>query len=313
MNKVFCEACGNNDLVKGNDDYFVCQHCGTKYTVDAIKTIIQGSVEIVVGKEELHRILNNAKTFSELGGLENRKKSLACSHEAMDNFPSHIESWISYIELQLEWYSRIKSIPTNKEISDIENAIYSIRTISNDSNLAEEYTNKMIDFWNNAAAGFINGGWTMSNGVAQSNGMTDGNFSYTLYYWKNHLGSDAFKQLIENAELNAQLVDSAKYVYDPEEYEWIKIKSYAPKHVRLLLPKEIFIESENGCMQHIYVGDTTGILERAKMEIEEATAKIKADNNKRLTNDKCYCKYCKKLSGVKKLFGIKCSICGRKL
>lgn len=312
MNKVFCEACGSNDLVKDQNDYFVCQHCGTKYTVDAVKAMIQGSVEIVVGKEELHRILNNAKTFSELGGLENRKKSLACSHEAMDNFPSYIEAWTSYIELQLKWYSRIKSIPADKEISDIENAISSIHTISKDSTLAEEYANKMIDFWNTAAAGIINGDWILSDALKQYDGATAAKLAYALFFWKNLLQSDAFKQLIESAESNAQLVDSANYVYDPEECEWTKIKSYAPKHVRLLLPKEVIIESEDGCMRYLYVGSTTHILERVKKEIAEAKAKIKADNAKLLAN-KLYCKDCKKLSGVKKLFGIKCSICGRKL
>ncbi|MBQ3501749.1 MAG: TFIIB-type zinc finger domain-containing protein, partial [Oscillospiraceae bacterium] len=32
MKSMTCEMCGNNDLVK-QDGYFVCQYCGTKYTV----------------------------------------------------------------------------------------------------------------------------------------------------------------------------------------------------------------------------------------------------------------------------------------
>lgn len=32
MKQLACEMCGGVDLIK-SDGYFVCQHCGTKYTV----------------------------------------------------------------------------------------------------------------------------------------------------------------------------------------------------------------------------------------------------------------------------------------
>lgn len=46
MKQLTCEMCGSADLVKA-DGYFVCQHCGTKYTVEeAKKMMIEGTVDV---------------------------------------------------------------------------------------------------------------------------------------------------------------------------------------------------------------------------------------------------------------------------
>ena len=46
MQKLACEMCGGNDIVKENGLY-VCQHCGTKYTVEEAKQLfINGTVKI---------------------------------------------------------------------------------------------------------------------------------------------------------------------------------------------------------------------------------------------------------------------------
>ena len=44
MNAIKCELCGSNDVVK-QGDYFVCQHCGTKYTLEDARKLI-GTVKI---------------------------------------------------------------------------------------------------------------------------------------------------------------------------------------------------------------------------------------------------------------------------
>ena len=44
MAAIMCELCGSNDVVK-QGEYFVCQHCGTKYTVEDAKKLI-GTVKI---------------------------------------------------------------------------------------------------------------------------------------------------------------------------------------------------------------------------------------------------------------------------
>ncbi|MFI3227122.1 MAG: TFIIB-type zinc finger domain-containing protein [Clostridia bacterium] len=46
MKALVCELCGSNDIVK-QDGYFVCQACGTKYTLEeAKKLMIEGVVDI---------------------------------------------------------------------------------------------------------------------------------------------------------------------------------------------------------------------------------------------------------------------------
>lgn len=46
MKKIECEMCGSNDFVK-NGGFFVCQHCGCKYTVEeAKKLMVEGTVKL---------------------------------------------------------------------------------------------------------------------------------------------------------------------------------------------------------------------------------------------------------------------------
>ena len=46
MKALVCEMCGSQDLVK-TDGMFVCQNCGTKYTVEeAKKMMVEGTVQI---------------------------------------------------------------------------------------------------------------------------------------------------------------------------------------------------------------------------------------------------------------------------
>ena len=46
MKAIKCEMCGSGEIVK-TDGYFVCQNCGTKYTVEeAKKMMIEGTVKI---------------------------------------------------------------------------------------------------------------------------------------------------------------------------------------------------------------------------------------------------------------------------
>ena len=58
MNAITCELCGSNDVVK-QGDYFVCQHCGTKYSLEDAKKLL-GTVKIDK-TDELEKNFKNAR------------------------------------------------------------------------------------------------------------------------------------------------------------------------------------------------------------------------------------------------------------
>lgn len=45
MKKLQCELCGSTDFIK-NGDYFVCEHCGCKYTKEDAQILISGAVKV---------------------------------------------------------------------------------------------------------------------------------------------------------------------------------------------------------------------------------------------------------------------------
>ena len=63
MKAMVCEMCSSNDLIK-QDGMFVCQHCGTKYSVEeAKKLMVEGVVKIDTSDElkNLYQIARRAK------------------------------------------------------------------------------------------------------------------------------------------------------------------------------------------------------------------------------------------------------------
>lgn len=62
MNRLICEACGSNNIIKSNG-LFVCESCGCKYTIDEVKDIVM-NVNINVqtdDSDKLERYLELAK------------------------------------------------------------------------------------------------------------------------------------------------------------------------------------------------------------------------------------------------------------
>jgi len=71
--------CGSNDVVK-QEELFVCQNCGTKYSVEAArKMMIEGTVEVkgavkIDDSEELNRLYDAARKAKETDSWETGKK-----------------------------------------------------------------------------------------------------------------------------------------------------------------------------------------------------------------------------------------------
>lgn len=71
MKAFVCEMCNSNDLVK-QDGFFVCQSCGTKYTVEEAKKLL-GTVKID-DSDELNNLYELARRARDNNNIENAQK-----------------------------------------------------------------------------------------------------------------------------------------------------------------------------------------------------------------------------------------------
>ena len=79
MKALKCEMCGSNDVVK-QDGLYVCQNCGTKYTVEeARKMMVEGTVSVegtvkIDSSSELQNLYKLARIASSENNTENAAK-----------------------------------------------------------------------------------------------------------------------------------------------------------------------------------------------------------------------------------------------
>ena len=82
MNALICEMCGSHNLIK-KDGLYVCEHCGTKYTVEEARKLM-GTVKIDK-TEENENLLILARRAREEGNSENAEKYYAMLLQADPN------------------------------------------------------------------------------------------------------------------------------------------------------------------------------------------------------------------------------------
>ncbi len=87
MKQLTCEMCGSTELLK-QDGVFVCQTCGTKYSVEeAKKMMIEGTVEVQVNQtENLKALQKRAADFIEEGRFE---EAITYSERMLDIEPEN--------------------------------------------------------------------------------------------------------------------------------------------------------------------------------------------------------------------------------
>ena len=80
MKQLTCEMCGSTDLVK-QDGVFVCQSCGTKYSIEeAKKMMVEGTVDVsgstvkVDSSDELNNLYQIARRARDENNAENAAK-----------------------------------------------------------------------------------------------------------------------------------------------------------------------------------------------------------------------------------------------
>lgn len=90
MKALVCEMCNSNDIVK-QDDYFVCQNCGTKYVVEEVRKI-KTEVPVVIDETaEVDNYYKLAESAIEAG--ENWEAEYNCD-EILDIDINHWKAWL---------------------------------------------------------------------------------------------------------------------------------------------------------------------------------------------------------------------------
>lgn len=94
MKALICEMCASNDLVK-QDGYFVCQHCGCKYSVEeAKKMMVEGTVDVqgtvkVDNSDFVEKYLQNARRAKQKEDWDETEKYYNLVEQ---NDPTNIEA-----------------------------------------------------------------------------------------------------------------------------------------------------------------------------------------------------------------------------
>ena len=100
MKAITCELCGSNQFTKV-EGFFQCEHCGTRYTPDeAKKLIVSGTVEIVTGESEKHRLLKNAESLIKIHQID---EAGTIYRKIVDEYPDETKAWVGLIQIILEY------------------------------------------------------------------------------------------------------------------------------------------------------------------------------------------------------------------
>ena len=138
MQALVCELCGSNDIVK-QDGYYVCQHCGTKYTPEeARKMMVEGTVKID-NSAFVEKYLANARRAMQKEDWEEVEKYYNLVEQ---NDPSNIEAifYSSYGKARLSMVEN--DIYKRQQICDV--FCNSISVIDDNYNVEKSEENQKI-------------------------------------------------------------------------------------------------------------------------------------------------------------------------
>ena len=97
MKPLTCEMCGSTNIIK-QDGVFVCQSCGTKYSVEeARKMMIEGTVAIegIVKVDKSGEALNLLKLANAALDSENGEEAYSYANRALEADPNNADAWLT--------------------------------------------------------------------------------------------------------------------------------------------------------------------------------------------------------------------------
>ena len=194
MQKLQCELCGSVDIVRTDDGFFQCQHCGCKYTLAQAKALL-GTVETTIGTAELERLLNNAKTQLEIGQFNEAQKTY---REITKQFPGDYRAWLELLRIGYN----------NSHMPSLDGIKVCLKLAPNEK-VAKEITDEWTAAWEKTAANLREGKFWYS-----------GESDPELY-------KDTCPAMYEYAKIgleNARILNALEVCYSEDEKQWVPIK-----------------------------------------------------------------------------------------
>lgn len=124
MKQLTCEMCGSTDLLK-QDGVFVCQSCGTKYSVEeAKKMMIEGTVEIAgtVKVDDTAKIENYYTMAENAYNAGNKQEAESYCNKIIEIDPTNYKAW--FLKGQAAgWQSTVRNIRIEETVNCFTKAI----------------------------------------------------------------------------------------------------------------------------------------------------------------------------------------------
>ena len=124
MKQLTCEMCGSTDLIK-QDGVFVCQTCGTKYSLeDAKKMMIEGTVEIqgTVKVDDTAKIQNYYTMATSAYASGNQREAESYCNRIIEIDPLNYKAWFLKGKVA-GWQSTIRNVRLEESMNCFIQAI----------------------------------------------------------------------------------------------------------------------------------------------------------------------------------------------
>lgn len=139
MKQMVCEMCGGTDLIK-QDGVFVCQTCGTKYSIEeAKKMMIEGNVDVsgsTVKVDDTGKVENYMMMANNAYASDNNKEAESYCNKIIEIDPTHSEAWLLK-GIVAGWQTTGGNIRMDEFISCVSNALTNATSVEVLDNLAD--------------------------------------------------------------------------------------------------------------------------------------------------------------------------------
>jgi hypothetical protein len=117
MNRIACDVCGSNDLVK-HDELFCCSHCGAKYSPEAVKQMVAGVV-VIDRTNEIDNLLALAHAALDAA---NPSEAYDYANRALEIDAQNADAWVAKGRAA-GWSSTLKHFRVTEMLSAFSTAV----------------------------------------------------------------------------------------------------------------------------------------------------------------------------------------------